>query len=164
MWFQAFLQSFWFEVFILGPKYQAKEKTVCTRLNFLSGRAKLAQSVSMYEIIWVLFHSDLAVMIYISQRCVIKGLWRPNLPSPVGETLKRETYREISLSCYCLQSVTKPLGSPWTFSALTDNWSGDWDLTKGAFPQGFQEKIALNISFMKCYGAIKHPHKLCTDK
>lgn len=40
--FQGLGETFSFELFIFGPKYSAKKKSVWTLLNFLSGSAKLA--------------------------------------------------------------------------------------------------------------------------
>lgn len=42
LWFQRLGESFSFSLFIFGPKYSAKRKSVHTLLNFLSGSAKMA--------------------------------------------------------------------------------------------------------------------------
>ena len=53
-WFQGLGENFSFGLFIFGPKYCAKKKSVHTLVNFLSGSAKLAemQEPGSVSVVW----------------------------------------------------------------------------------------------------------------
>lgn len=71
VWFQGLGEVFSFSLFIFGPKYCAKKKTVHTLLNFLSGSAKLA--------IWLTRRSRAQNVGSVEPMPVLKGLLKARL-------------------------------------------------------------------------------------
>ncbi|KAK0140342.1 hypothetical protein N1851_022699 [Merluccius polli] len=70
-WFQGLGEDFSFGLFIFGPKYSAKKKSVHTLVNFLSGSAKLA--------IWLTRRNRAQSVGSVEPVLVLKGLLKARL-------------------------------------------------------------------------------------